>query len=191
MPEDYYLLFLVAILTGLRQGEILALRWSDLDEFRALLFVVRAFHPEVGFTEPKSRTSRRAVQLTPVLLDALLEQRQKANAGADDLIFPNKAGNPINHQNLTNRIFHPALERAGVKRIRFHDLRHTYAALMISMGANIKFLQRQMGHASITTTLDRYGHLLDEVAGGVRVQLDAVVFDEDYKVVPLSARLRR
>jgi len=76
------------------------------------------------------------------------------------------------------RVFYPSLETAGVKRVRFHDLRHTYAGLMISMGANIKFVQRQLGHASIQTTLDIYGHLLPDVADGVGERLDNLVFGE-------------
>ena len=89
------------------------------------------------------------------------------------------------HQNMVRREFHPSLERAGIKRIRFHDLRHTYAAMMISLGENIKFIQSQMGHSSISTTLDRYGHLLPEASEGVGGRLDNLVFSE--KVVFLPA----
>jgi len=101
------------------------------------------------------------------------------DGNADDLVFRNSAGGPLNGQNLVTRVFYPALEAAGVKRVRFHDLRHTYAALMISMGANIKLIQRQMGHASIQTTLDRYGHLLPDVTDGVGERLDEIVLGSD------------
>lgn len=191
VPKEYYVLFLLALLTGLRQGEILALRWSDFDEFRGLLFVLRTFHPEVGFAEPKTAASRRAVHVTPVLLNALVEYRVETNGRPEDLIFRNRAGGPISHQNLASRVFHPALERSGVKRVRFHDLRHSYACLMISMGVNIKFLQQQLGHASIVTTLDQYGHLLTEVADGVGSRLDALVFEEDFMIDALSTRQGR
>jgi integrase len=72
-----------------------------------------------------------------------------------------------------------------LRRIRFHDLRHTYAALMISLGCNIKWLQRQMGHASLTTTMDTYGHILPDVEEHIGGRLDALLFDE--KVVTLKA----
>lgn len=180
--SEHVVLFLLAILTGLRQGEIFALRWSDFDPVRGLLFVRRTYHPDVGFAETKTAASRRVIHLTPILCQALIEYMAATKGGADELIFRNHAGGPMNHQNVVSRVFHPALERAGVKRVRFHDLRHTFAALMISMGCNLKFIQRQMGHASIQTTLDKYGHLLPEVADGVGDKLDALVFDEDFKI---------
>jgi len=174
----HLVLFLLAILTGLRQGEIFGLRWSDCDLVRALLFVRRTYHPDYGFAETKTAASRRVVHLSPVLVEALVAHKQETNGTADDLIFRNRAGGPLNGQNLVTRVLYPSLETAGVKRVRFHDLRHTYAALMISMGANIKFIQRQMGHASIQTTLDKYGHLLPDVADGVGERLDNLVFGE-------------
>ena len=116
--------------------------------------------------------------VSPVLQKSLDEHRRNNGGDPASLIFTNKAGNPVNGQNLVTRVFHPALKNAGVKRIRFHDLRHTYATLMISAGCNIKVLQRQMGHSSIQTTLDTYAHLLPEAAEGVASRLDEVVFEE-------------
>ena len=78
-------------------------------------------------------------------------------------MFCNTDGNPLSPESLVRRQFLPALERAGVKRVRFHDLRHTNVALRIEQGQNIKYIQNQLGHASIQTTIDRYGHLLKEV----------------------------
>jgi integrase len=71
-----------------------------------------------------------------------------------DLVFPNGAGGPINYSNMVRRHYHPALEAAGLPRIRFHDLRHTYASQMISHGENIKYIQSQLGHSSHTVTLN-------------------------------------
>ena len=79
-------------------------------------------------------------------------------------------------QNLVHREFMPALRRAGLRRIRFHDLRHTYASLLISQGENVKFIQSQLGHASIQVTIDRYSHLLPEVGNGAGQRLDETVF---------------
>ncbi len=79
-------------------------------------------------------------------------------------------------KNLVRRHFYPALQKAELRRIRFHDLRHTYAALQIAAGANPKYLQRQMGHASIQTTLDKYGHLYPDEHGEQVARLDSVTF---------------
>ena len=90
--------------------------------------------------------------------------------------FCNRHGDPIDPGKLSQREFLPALSRAGLRAIRFHDLRHTYTALLIAQGENIKFIQSQLGHASIQVTLDRYGHLLPETQTGTGECLDAIVF---------------
>ena len=75
-------------------------------------------------------------------------------------MFTNKEGNPVYHENMVKREFNPSLEAAGLRRVRFHDLRHTFASILINQGENLKFIQSQLGHASIQTTIDRYGHLM-------------------------------
>lgn len=81
---------------------------------------------------------------------------------------------------MVKREFFPALERAGIRRIRFHDLRHTYASLLIAQGENIKFIQSQLGHSSAKTTLDRYGHLMPNLENDAAKRLDKNVFGEDF-----------
>ena len=103
-------------------------------------------------------------------------------AMSHDLMFPNKDGKPQDHHNLVERVFHKTLDQAELSRIRFHDLRHTYAALCISENVNFKWLQRQMVHASITTTIDTYGRLMPEVEEKLGGKLDSLLFDD--KVVP-------
>ena len=76
------------------------------------------------------------------------------------------------------REFEPALRRAGIRKVRFHDLRHTYATFLIAQNENIKFIQSQLGHASITTTIDRYGHILPNTHQGVGLRLDRLLFGE-------------
>ena len=83
--------------------------------------------------------------------------------GDSDFVFRNSEGNLLDPDSLVKRQFLSALERAGVKRVRFHDLRHTNVALRLEQGQNIKYIQNQLGHASIQTTIDRYGHLLKDV----------------------------
>jgi integrase len=92
-----------------------------------------------------------------------------------DLVFPNAKGTPLEPDLLVKRHFLPALRRAKVRRVRFHDLRHTNVALRVEQGQNIKYIQNQLGHASIQTTLDRYGHLLKEVNTEQAKKLDTIL----------------
>ena len=95
------------------------------------------------------------------------------------LVFCNKEGKPIDGKNMTARDFHPTLRLAGLRKIRFHDLRHTFTTLLINQNENIKFIQSQLGHASIQTTIDRYGHLLPCDQHGVGVKLDGQIFSPE------------
>jgi len=176
---EFYPLFATAVLTGARQGEILALRRSDVDLKRRVMFIHRSYHPQYGFSEPKTKSGTRAIVISGELTMILDEYMEKNDRQPGDLVFQNKGGNPVDPQNMMTREFHPALERAGVKPIRFHDLRHTYAALIIALGENIKFIQRQLGHASLTTTMDTYGHLLPEVSEGFGDRLDSLLFQNN------------
>ncbi len=188
--EPYRTLFLAAALTGLRRSELLALQWGDLDWTNRVIRVRRSLFwytlrelkgaqaTRWRFLEPKSRRSVRSVVMSPGLREALELHRLSAPASPHDLVFCAKEGSPLDPRNFIEREFWSALSRAGLRRVRFHDLRHTYTALMIAQGANIKFIQSQLGHASIQTTLDRYGHLLPEVQRGVGERLDAAVFGQ-------------
>lgn len=183
---EYRPLFAAAVLTGAREGELLALKWGDLDLERRVMYIRRTYYPGHGFTEPKSASGRRAIKVSPELAAIMREHREKTGGGATDLVFGNVTGNPIDATNMLAREFRPALERAGLRQVRFHDLRHTYAALQIALGENFKFIQQQMGHASITTTMDLYGHLLPEASAGAGERLDALVFSRE--IVPFPAR---
>jgi integrase len=93
-----------------------------------------------------------------------------------DLTFPNEAGQPINHNNLVNRHFEPALKRAGLPKIRFHDLRHTFASLLIEQGENIKYIQTQLGHSSPTVTWNVYAHLMKSTNQEAPSRLENTIF---------------
>ena len=93
-----------------------------------------------------------------------------------NLIFPNQAGQPINHNNMVNRYFNPALEKAKIERIRFHDLRHTFASLLIEQGENIKYIQSQLGHSTPTVTLNVYAHLIKPVNQEAACRLEKLIF---------------
>jgi integrase len=151
------------------------------------LYVQRTYHPSFGFTEPKSERGKRAVQISPQLFGMLQAHRGASPYNqAADLVFPNVNGKPMDYHNLVSRVFHRTLDGAGLRRVRFHDLRHTYAALMISLGCNIKWLQKQMGHASLSTTMDTYGHIMPDVEEKLGGKLDSLLFDK--KIVPLKKK---
>ncbi|RKX23600.1 MAG: hypothetical protein DRP47_12575, partial [Candidatus Zixiibacteriota bacterium] len=128
------------------------------------------------FVNPKSKNAIRRIVISPILRQALEQHRLIGRKSEFDLIFPNEIGLPLNPENLIKREFHSALDRAGLRRIRFHDLRHSYASILISQGENIKFIQSQLGHSSAKTTLDRYGHLMLNLENDAARRLDKTVF---------------
>jgi hypothetical protein len=97
----------------------------------------------------------------------------------DDLVFSTEKGTPLDGHNFVRRVFDPALRRAGLPRIRFHDLRHSFASLLIAQGEHPKLISEQLGHASVQITLDRYGHLLPASYDSAGERLDAALFGAD------------
>ncbi len=182
--EPYRTLFMTAVMTGMRRSEVLALQWGDIDWNSNTIHVRRSLYSTKStlkgggwqFVAPKSARSKRAIVMSANLKKALEIHKIVSPINEHDLVFANKEGNPISGDNMLKREFHPALERAGLRKIRFHDLRHSYTSLLIAQGENAKFIQSQLGHSSIQTTMDRYGHLLpvDNVAVGDK--LDSLLF---------------
>jgi integrase len=178
-------LYVLAITTGLRRGELLGLRWDDADlsEARGTLRVGRALVREGGryiLGETKTKRGRRRVNLTPRTVTALkahrkrqLEERVRLAGLYEDhgLIFASENGTPLNPENLVKRSFKPLLKRAGLPEIRFHDLRHTCATLLLSRSVHPKMVQELLGHATIAMTLDTYSHYLpsmgDQASGAM------------------------
>lgn len=159
ITNNYRLVFELAVLTGMRQGEILGAQWGDIDWNSSQLLVRRSWK-EGAFHDPKTRSSQRRIDLPSTLLRSLREWRLACPKGEHDLIVPNLDGNPMSHANLLQRGFYPALRRAGLRKIRFHDLRHTFASLMIANGEDIVRVSRMLGHASPNVTLNVYSHML-------------------------------
>jgi integrase len=185
--EPYRTLFFTAIMTGMRRGEILGLQWGDIDFTQGRIYVRRSLYwrtrqdaksgePCWMFVTPKSRLSRRTIVLSPRFKEALELHRLTCPVGSCDLVFSTRNGTPLDPENMIHQQFLPTLARAGLKRVRFHDLRHTYASLLIAQGENVKFIQGQLGHASATTTLDRYGHLLPDAKRESGTKLDKQIF---------------
>jgi integrase len=170
-------LLLCAVTTGVRRGELLGLRWGDVDSEARRLWVRRSVGLNGSVQQPKTRTSIRAVAMTPTLLKALRTHRMaSAFKGEDDYVFPSDRGTPLDGGNTVKRYFTPALRRAKLPRIRFHDLRHTYASLLIAEGLHPKYISEQLGHASVQITLDRYGHLMDQSYSDGSDRLEAALF---------------
>lgn len=155
--------------TGLRIGEALGLQYADLDAHGGFLEVTRTIERRskgVQITSPKSNRQRR-VLIPRALVEQLIRRRDLAAARAavegdasPPWIFPNRAGRPQHAGNFEKRSWYPLLERAGLKRQPIHALRHTYASILIQQGESLAFIKHQLGHASIQTTVDIYGHLI-------------------------------
>ena len=159
VTNNYRLLISFAVFTGCRVGEVLGPAWSHIDWESGQFHVRRTFR-EGRFQEPKTRTSYRRLSLPTFLLKELKVWRLACPNSPYDLMFPNLDGQPMSYSNLMRRGFYPALKRAGVRRIRFHDLRHTFASLMISNGEDIVRVSRLMGHANASFTLNVYSHMI-------------------------------
>ena len=168
-----YALISSAILTGMRRGELAGLKWGDVDLGSGVIYVRRSYTKKHGFSSPKTKRGSRAVLIPTSLVEILTKLNNNVNT--DGLVF-GKDGEPL-PENFPRDVLQPALKRAGLRRIRFHDLRHTYAAMMISNGENIKFVAQQLGHTSTRTTWDIYAHLLPEASEGFGERLDKMVFN--------------
>jgi integrase len=159
--DEMRCLFTTAVMTGIRRGELLGLQWDDID-FGASVIRVRRSISNGEIQLPKTEKSRRAIQVGPELLKTMRAHKLRTG-GRSSFVFTTKSGTLLDPDNLVKRVFEPTLLAAGIERhIRFHDLRHTYASILINEGANLKFVSEQLGHASIVITLDRYSHLIAE-----------------------------
>jgi len=171
----YKTLFMMAIMSGARQGELLGLKWSDLDLENKQIKIRRTFNSQAWY-KPKTRSSKREIDLGPATIRALKKWRLACPPNKLDLMFPNEAGQPLNHNNMVTRYFNPALAKAKIDRIRFHDLRHTYASLLIEQGENIKYIQSQLGHSNPTVTLNVYAHLMNKTNPVSALRLENSIF---------------
>ena len=174
--QKYNTLFRLAIFSGSRQGELFGLKWSDMDWENSQVHIQRTFNNQEWY-DVKTETSNRKIDLGPAMIAELKKWKLACPPNDLDLIFPNEAGQPLNHNNVVSRYFNPALEKAEIKRIRFHDLRHTYASLLIEQGENIKYIQSQLGHSSPTVTWNVYAHLMKKVNQEAANRLENTVFN--------------
>lgn len=165
--DRYWGVYVLALTTGLRLGEILGLRWQDVDLQRCTLTVrVQLVDiPGLHLAEPKSAAARRTVWLPDLAVRAIEMRRKQAEAEGTlrnplDLVWTDTRGHPVRRSNLYRRHFVPLQLAAGVPRIRFHDLRHTAATMMLEQGVHLRAVQAVLGHASAQLTLGTYAHAL-------------------------------
>ena len=186
----YGMLFELAITTGLRPSEYLALKWEDIDFERGTLSVVHSLDAMPGggyrLEETKTRNSRRVVKLLPGVLRALLEHRQaqqrlREEAGErwneQDFVFTNAEGGPLDGHNLSSRHLRRILKEAGLPQIRLYDLRHTAATLALSAEVPVKVVSEMLGHSSVALTLDVYSHVLPHMQEDAARRMAALLED--------------
>ena len=189
--DRLYAAYVVAATTGMRRGEVLGLRWQDLDldagraSVSQTLIVVGGY--DVQFSEPKTARGRRSVALDPHTVKALREHRERqmlerslmGDAYDDqDLVFSREDGTPL-HPDAFSDAFWRHAKAAKLPRIRFHDLRHTHATLALAAGVHPKVVSERLGHASITITLDTYSHAIPAMQETAASLVAALVFDAE------------
>jgi integrase len=168
----WYPLWVLLGTTGLRIGEALGLKWSDVDLVAGRLQVRRALQRQHGrglvFVEPKSVTSRRCVELPQLAVAVLAQQRLRTEG---ELVFPNRHGDPTESGTVSDAL-KVALDRAGLPRIRVHDLRHTTATVLLEAGVHPKLVQHLLGHSTVALTLNTYSHVTPGLSGEAARTMD-------------------
>lgn len=180
----YYALYYLALFTGMRRSELLALRWQDVDFILSQVYVNRTLHHLMDgsyvFTQPKSEKSRRAIALSPsvtLMLKRHREQQecQRALIGVpltdDDLVFSTLEGKAM-RPNTVSRPWTILAARCGLKVISFHCGRHTHASAMLRQGVHPKVVQERLGHSTISTTLDIYSHTTPGLQAAAAARFD-------------------
>jgi len=186
-PTPYYALFYTALFTGARRGELLALRWQDVNFLDPQISISRSLHQlkdnSFVYTEPKTAKSRRTIALSPSAILTLKEHKEKQDITRamlglplkdDSLVFSTPEGTPL-RPNTVSRAWAILAARCGVKVIRFHDARHTHASLMLKQGVHPKIVQERLGHSGIAITLDTYSHVAPGLQEAAAAQFDKLV----------------
>jgi integrase len=181
-------LFVLAVTTGMRQGELLGLKWQDVDLETGILQVRRTLSTATGrgfsFNAPKTAKGRRSIKLPASAISSLRRHREAQQQESDKitglwedhgLVFTTHVGTPMTRQDLITRYFKPLLQRAKLPNIRFHDLRHTCATLLLGRGVHAKLVQELLGHATISVTLDTYSHVLPSMTDQTATAMEDVL----------------
>ena len=162
-------MFLLELTTGMRRGELLGLKWQDLNTDTGELKIVRQLTTK-GISTPKTKSSMRSIFLPRDMVELLIELKKDTKS---EWMFPSpvKNGEPRHPSSITKK-FRIMLERANCKHIRFHDLRHTFATMALENGIDIKTLSSMIGHVSSETTLNIYSHVTDTMRVQASVKID-------------------
>jgi integrase len=195
-------LYVRALTTGLRRGELLGLKWTDANLERTALSINRSMDTLYGPAQekaPKRRSSRRTVALMPEAVTALRihhkrQTDERLAAGPTwverDLIFPTRIGTPMSGDNLLKSSLRPLLAKAGLPPVTFHELRHTFATFHLASGEKLKVIQEILGHSSIKTTMDTYGHVIPGMQEGAAMRLSDLLFGSDPVIFPSNGEIR-
>jgi len=176
LPEPVRTMAVACLFTGVRAGELFALRWCHVDFERGVLQVRESVH-KGKFGPPKTRNSVRDLPLGSVALAALLEHRQRAGrCSPDDLLFPSRTGTALQRNHVLRRVVYPACDRAGIPRVGWHSLRHLHATLLSETGESLKVAQVQLGHADLQTTLSVYTHVLPDAQRRAVEKVESLMF---------------
>jgi integrase len=179
-------IYWLAVTTGLRQGELIGLKWSDLDWVNRRLRIqrqVQRIRGSLVFSEPKTAAGRRVIALGMATIQVLknhqnLQLGEIRDAGVlwkeNDLIFPSTIGTPMDPSNLYHHFKH-LLKELSLPNVRFHDLRHTAATLMLQQGTHPKIVQERLGHADISMTLNTYSHVLPVMQDEAAEKMDELL----------------
>ena len=190
VTKEHGVIFAVALTTGMRPSEYLALCWRDIDWEHGMLSVVRSLHrcgKKWTFEDTKRMRSRRVIKLQSWIVSLLAKLRDKsqievakAECGPEsaDLIFRTNSGKPIDENYLARKLFKPILSEAGLPDIRLYDLRHTAATLALTLGISPKIVSEQLGHASAAFTLDTYSHVLPSMQEEAAAKMESVLVGE-------------
>lgn len=201
--ERLHALFILAITTGMRKGEILGLRWQDVDLAVGKVSVTQTMKVELlvdeetgrrsehwTFGQTKTKSSRRTIDLPRIAVGALnrwrKEQEWERHAAGEawkdsDLVFTSEVGSPVHPKNLRDRDFHRVLKKAGLPLIRFHDLRHSFATFMAVQGVSDRVMQDVLGHSHINITKSLYVHVLQGQKKEAAEKVDTFLATRDKK----------
>jgi integrase len=184
----------LALFGGLRRGEIFSLKWQDIDwgdgKRGGRVLVQRSIY-QGAITAPKTATSERSVDVPQRLLDVLKRHQKECPPLEGDFVLRTTTGTPMDGDNFGKRILPEILTRAKLRSIGLHALRHTYTSLLIRQGENLKYVSKQLGHASIKLTADLYGHLFKETSTTAMRRLDKMIpvrQDETTKITAEKAK---
>ncbi len=182
----YYPAFYLAVATGMRLGELLGLKWLDIDLDRGVISIRRILqHSSEGlklYEQTKTAKSRRLIDISSSTVEVLRKHRikqkeemaQKNYQNGDDLVFSTRSGNPINPRTF-REAYYRVIKKAGLPPIRFHDLRHTHATLLLQQGVHPKVVSERLGHTSINMTLDLYSHVIPSIQKEAAEMFDRII----------------